>query len=106
MHEAGHFAWSEFQAALIEVIGEWEAMAADERPAWSYYACWQQAAERLVARSEFVTPDEVDQRADELLSGKRTPPHTHRGAPLTPGPGNRPPPADPQSSAHTQASRQ
>jgi nitrile hydratase accessory protein len=104
MHEAGHFAWSEFQAALIEVIGEWEAMADDERPPWSYYACWQQAAERLVARSDFVTPDEFDQRAEEFLSGKRTPPHTHGGGLLTRDPGSRPSPADRQSTAQTEES--
>lgn len=89
MHEAGHFAWDEFQSELVGVIGEWEAMAPDERPAWSYYACWQQAVERLISRKAFVTPGEFDQRAEEFLSGKRTPPHTHGGGLLARDPGAR-----------------
>jgi nitrile hydratase accessory protein len=102
MHEAGHFAWSDFQSALVEVIGEWEAMAADERPPWSYYACWQQAAERLVvAGNQFVSPEEFDQRAEEFLSGKRTPPHTHGGGLLTRDTGTRRPPAATRSTTQT-----
>lgn len=89
MHEAGHFAWSDFQATLVEVIGEWEAMSPDEQPPWSYYACWQQAVERLIARKQFVTPDEFDQRTEEFLSGKRTPPHTHGGGLLARDAGTR-----------------
>lgn len=97
MHEEGHFAWSDFQAALVEVIGEWEAMPADEQPTWSYYACWQQAVERLIARKQFVTSDEFDQRAEEFLSGKRTPPHTHGGGLLARDTGTRPSAAAGQS---------
>jgi nitrile hydratase accessory protein len=89
MYEEGHFAWADFQSELVDVISEWEAMDPDERPAWSYYACWQQAVERLVARKDFVTAGEFDERAEEYLSGKRTPPHTHGGGLLTSDPGTR-----------------
>jgi nitrile hydratase accessory protein len=90
MHEEGHFAWEDFQSELVRVIGEWEDMDPDARPAWSYYACWQQAVERLVARKAFVTPDEFDERAEEFLSGRRTPPHTHGGGLLATDPGSTP----------------
>ena len=89
MHQAGHFAWSEFQSELVDVIGEWEAIPAGERPDWSYYACWQQAVERLIAKKDFVTSADFDQRAEEFLSGKRTPPHTHGGGLLASDPGSR-----------------
>jgi nitrile hydratase accessory protein len=89
MHEQGQFAWSEFQSELIDVIAEWEALPADERPEWSYYACWQQAAERLIDKKEVLTRAEFDQRAEEFLSGKRTPPHTHGGGLLASDPGSR-----------------
>jgi nitrile hydratase accessory protein len=89
MHERGQFAWSEFQSELIDVIAEWEAMAPDERPGWSYYACWQQAAERLIEKKAFVSSREFDERAEEFLSGKRTPPHTHGGGLLSTDPGRR-----------------
>jgi nitrile hydratase accessory protein len=87
MHELGRFAWSEFQRELIDVIAEWEALPANDRPDWSYYACWQQAAERLIEKKAFVTHWEFDQRAEEFLTGKRTPPHTHGGGLLTRDPG-------------------
>jgi nitrile hydratase accessory protein len=89
MHQEGHFAWPEFQSELVEVIGEWEAMPPDQRPDWSYYACWEQAAERLIAKKNFVAPEAFDQRAEEFLSGKRTPPHTHGGGLLARDPGSR-----------------
>jgi nitrile hydratase accessory protein len=87
MHRAGHFGWSEFQSELAGAIAEWDALSAEERPEWSYYACWQQAAERLIAKKRFASPEDFDQRADEFLSGKRTPPHTHGGGLLTRDPG-------------------
>jgi nitrile hydratase accessory protein len=93
LHEQGHFAWPEFQSELIDVIAEWEAMAAGERPAWSYYACWQQAVERLFERKDYVSPAQFDQRAEEFLSGKRTPPHTHGGGLLSTDPGSAAPAA-------------
>jgi nitrile hydratase accessory protein len=89
LHEAGHFAWPEFQAKLIEVIGEWEVLPPDERPAWSYYACWQQAAERLIDEKAFVAAPDFDVRAEEFISGKRTPPHTHGGGLLATDPASR-----------------
>jgi nitrile hydratase accessory protein len=87
LYEEGHFTWPEFQSELVEAISEWEQLPEAERPAWSYYGCWQQAAERLIAKKDLVTSDEFDERAEEFMSGKRTPPHTHGHGLLTRDPG-------------------
>jgi nitrile hydratase accessory protein len=104
LHEAGHFEWPEFQAALAKTIAEWERMPEGERRPWSYYACWQQAAERLVTGKQFLTTDEFDERAEEFVSGRRTPPHTHGGGLLSrdtgTGPDAPPPPPPHPRIAH------
>jgi nitrile hydratase accessory protein len=87
LHREGHFAWDEFQAELVATIAEWERLPEAERPDWSYYACWQQAAERLLADKELVGAGEFDERAEEFLSGRRTPPHTHGHGLLSRDPG-------------------
>lgn len=89
LHEQGRFAWPEFQSELIDAIAAWEALPPDERPEWSYYSCWQQAAERVITKKDLVTTDVFDLRAEEFLSGKRTPPHTHGGGLLATDPGGR-----------------
>lgn len=105
LYEQGLFEWSEFQGELIAVIADWEALPADERTEWSYYACWQQAAERLLAKKSLIAQEQFDERADEFLSGKRTPPHTHGGGLLSTDPGTRAAP-DSASSNHEPAGRQ
>ena len=100
LHRDGHFTWPEFQATLVETIAEWERMPAAERRPWSYYGCWQQAAERLMARKALVTNDELDERADEFLSGRRTPPHTHGGGLLAREAGTGDPPPEPPTFEH------
>ena len=103
MHDDGHFEWPEFQSTLVETIAEWEAMPTSERRPWSYYACWQQAAERLLTRKELLIDGEFDARAEEFLSGKRTPPHTHGGGLLTRDPGTAGSAGDPPSFEHVHA---
>jgi nitrile hydratase accessory protein len=89
LHEQGRFEWQDFQTELATAIAEWKATPADERPEWSYYACWQQAAERLLIKRALLTDRELGERTGEFLSGKRTPPHTHGGGLLTRDPGRR-----------------
>ena len=103
LYKDGHFAWSEFQSTLVETIAEWEAMPEDERRPWSYYACWQQAAERLLTRKRLVSGGELDERAEEFISGKRTPPHTHGGGLLARDPGAGGPVGEPPSFEHVHA---
>jgi nitrile hydratase accessory protein len=103
LHDEGRFEWSEFQSALVETIAEWEATPEDERAPWSYYACWQQAAERLLTRRHLLGEEEFDERAEEFRSGKRTPPHTHGGGLLSRDPGEGGPVGEPPSFEHVHA---
>ena len=66
LYEAGAFAWSDFQAALIARIGAWEADPGD-RP-WNYYQHWLGALEDLLARDATVLSHEVTERAEALAS--------------------------------------
>jgi nitrile hydratase accessory protein len=65
--ERGVFDWNEFRAALIAEISAWEA-----RPpageAWSYYARWQAALERLLAARGLCAPAELEARAGALAA--------------------------------------
>ncbi|MBV9819638.1 MAG: nitrile hydratase accessory protein [Solirubrobacterales bacterium] len=103
LHQDGHFDWPEFQSTLIETIAEWEAMPEPERRPWSYYACWQQAAERLLTRKHMLSTDEFDERAYEFRSGRRTPPHTHGGGLLSRDAGAGGPMGEPPSFEHVHA---
>jgi len=103
LHKEGRFTWTEFQSTLVETIAEWEATPEGERGPWSYYACWQQAAERLLTRKRLLSADEFDERAEEFRSGKRTPPHTRGGGLLSRDPGAGGPAGEPPSFEHIHA---
>ncbi|MGI9001560.1 MAG: nitrile hydratase accessory protein [Pseudonocardia sp.] len=65
LHEAGAFTWEQFQSALITRIASWEA----DHPTgvgWSYYHCWLDALEDVLASDGTVFTDEIDARAREL----------------------------------------
>jgi nitrile hydratase accessory protein len=74
--EAGRFAWSTFQVALIARIGAWEADHPDGR-GWSYYVHWLGALEDVLASDGAVRAEEVTVRAGELAA--RPSGHDHRG---------------------------
>jgi len=48
LSEFGHYEWADFQQELINSIGSWEAVPADERGRWEYYEHWVAALGRLV----------------------------------------------------------
>ncbi len=64
---AGVFEWSEFQAALAARIKAWEH-SGEAPECWSYYRCWQQALEDVVANHGLVTPDSVAERGTALAA--------------------------------------
>lgn len=74
LSDQGLFTWEEFQQALITAIRSWEQHHAPGE-CWSYYRCWLQALESLVAERKVVTVAEVDARSAELAH--RTPGHDH-----------------------------
>lgn len=67
LHEAGGFAWSTFQAALIARIGEWEA-GHPEGGRWSYYEHWLGALEDVLASDGVVRSEETAARAAALAA--------------------------------------
>jgi len=68
MEKAGRFAWSDFQALLIEEIKRSEA-AGEPRP---YYENWLAAAERLLSRLDLAAAEEVDAVVARLRPDDRT----------------------------------
>lgn len=72
LHEAGVFAWSEFQAQLIEVVGAWDNQAADG-DLYEYYQHFQTALQRLMAAKGLVSAADLEQRTDTLAAR----PHGH-----------------------------
>jgi nitrile hydratase accessory protein len=67
LYDAGHFPWPSFQYELIRSIGRWEAGHADGET-YSYWACWLDATERLLAGLDLVAPAAVDARAEQFAA--------------------------------------
>ena len=61
LHESGVFAWSEFQASLIDVIGAWDRHAQDADP-YLYYEHFQQALHELLARKGLLNMASLEAR--------------------------------------------
>jgi nitrile hydratase accessory protein len=65
LHDAGAFAWPQFQAALIARIAAWE----HQHPAgecFSYYTQWLGALEDVLAGDGTVATAEITERAGAL----------------------------------------
>ncbi|HEU0101420.1 MAG TPA: nitrile hydratase accessory protein [Mycobacteriales bacterium] len=60
--DGGVLAYEDFRQALVQRITAWEA-APPAGETWSYYRCWLQALEQVLAERALVTPDDVDARA-------------------------------------------
>jgi nitrile hydratase accessory protein len=78
LHEAGHFTWTEWAAALAAQIREAQA-AGDPDLGNTYYLHWLAALEQLVAAKGLVSTDELAARKDAWAEAARTTPH---GAPI------------------------
>lgn len=78
LHEAGHFTWTEWAAALAEEIRRAQA-AGDPDLGDTYYLHWLAALERLVAAKGLVGSDELAARKAAWAEAARTTPH---GAPI------------------------
>lgn len=72
LHEAGMFAWSEFQASLIEVIAQWDRGASDT-DVYQYYTQFQMALDRLLVAKGLVSATDLDVRSREFAAR----PHGH-----------------------------
>jgi len=60
LHEAGAFAWGEFQAELIASIGAWERENGTSGVGFHYWARWLEAFERLAARKGLLKSAALD----------------------------------------------
>ncbi|HEY6174786.1 MAG TPA: nitrile hydratase accessory protein [Kofleriaceae bacterium] len=78
LHEAGHFTWTEWAAALSEEIRQAQA-AGDPDLGDTYYRHWLAALERLVTAKGLVSTEELARRKDEWADAARATPH---GAPI------------------------
>jgi nitrile hydratase accessory protein len=75
LHAGGAFEWEDFRQELIAAVGRWEA----DHPSgvgWSYYRCWLEALERVLAAEGMVAPGDVGTRAQALAG--RGADHGHR----------------------------
>ena len=76
MSAGGVFGWDEFREALISRIKLWES-APPEGECWSYYRCWQQALEDIVAGRNLVPRDGVAERGRNLADRPAGYDHDH-----------------------------
>jgi len=68
-HKELKFDWSEFQAALITSIQDWERdETIPNSGAWSYYQHWVTALESVVAGFGLPWVDELDKRTEAVLA--------------------------------------
>jgi nitrile hydratase accessory protein len=72
---AGVIEWEAFRQQLIATIGAWEASHAPDDESWSYWRCWQDALETLLADGGLVASGELDRRSEQLAA--RAPGHDH-----------------------------
>ncbi|HET9625289.1 MAG TPA: nitrile hydratase accessory protein [Kofleriaceae bacterium] len=74
LHEAGHFTWPEWAAALAAQIQAAQA-AGDPDLGDTYYEHWLAALEHLVAAKGLVSRDELAARKDAWAEAARATPH-------------------------------
>jgi nitrile hydratase accessory protein len=75
---AGLFPWEAFQQELIRSISRWEAAHdPDGGEPYSYWACWLDATERLLARLDVVAPDALEARVEAVAGRAPGDDHQH-----------------------------
>ena len=75
LHAGGAFDWEDFRQELILAVGRWEAGHPGSE-GWSYYTCWLEALEVVLAAEGMVEAEAVAVRAGELAD--RPADHGHR----------------------------
>lgn len=71
----GRISYETFRTALIQHIAAWEA-ASPPGEDFSYYRCWLQALEQVLAGAALVRPDQVAERS--VAFARRPAGHDHR----------------------------
>jgi len=81
LHEAGAFAWGEFQAALIESIAVWERKHGTSGEGYRYWERWLEAFEELAEAKGLLAHAELEARTRELEARPEGWDHSHRAGP-------------------------
>lgn len=68
-HRALGFDWSQFQAALIASIREWEAAGpVSDGTAWSYYEHWVTALESVMSLHRVLVESDLEHKTRQILA--------------------------------------
>lgn len=67
-HRRLGFEWSEFQAALIASIQDWERTGPGSGVPWSYYEHWVAALETVMTRQGVLGEADLDERTRQVLA--------------------------------------
>ena len=73
LHDGGLFEWEAFRRQLIAAVARAEAAGGE----FSYYRCWLEALQTLLASSGLVDPVAVESLAAELASRPAGHDHQH-----------------------------
>lgn len=76
LHAGGAFEWETFRHELMAAVARWEGAHPDGE-GWSYYLCWLEALERVLATERLVTERDVDDRVGELSCRPAGHDHAH-----------------------------
>lgn len=76
LHQAGVFPWEDFQAALIAAVAEDERTRDPDTP-YSYYGCWLEALETVLADRGLVDAEQLRERVAEQLARPAGHDHGH-----------------------------
>ena len=74
--DSGVLPYDEFRVALCERITVWEA-APPAGETYSYYRCWLQALEQVLAQRDLVTTDDIIERAEQFAARPAGHDHGH-----------------------------
>lgn len=78
LHAGGAFEWEDFRQQLIAAVGRWERDHPDPSE-WSYYSCWLEALEHVLATEGVVALEAIADRAGQLAALPAD--HGHRHSP-------------------------
>lgn len=67
-HRRLGFDWSEFQAALIASIQDWERTSPESGVLWSYYEHWVSALEVVMAKAGVLSEAELAAQTQQVLA--------------------------------------
>jgi len=73
LHDGGLFEWEDFRQQLIKAVARAEAAGGE----FSYYRCWLEALQTLLASSGLVDPGAVESLAAELACRPAGHDHQH-----------------------------